>query len=378
MKLLIISNMAHYYRDSELVGHGPTAREISYLGEIFTSVVHIGCLHEGKAPKLFLPYKLKDLRFVPLPPTGGPNLKDKLNILRHIPLYVRAMLRELQECDVVHVRGPANIPLIAIVLLAFVRRPKTRWIKFAGNWKPDKPDALSYRFQRWWLQRGWHRGYVTVNGEWPDLPPFFRSFINPCLTDAQLQRGREVATSKQLELPIKVLYVGRVETAKGVGRILEIASQLHVKKISFEVDIVGDGPERSAFESQASQLRIADMVRFYGWLARDEIDELYEECHIFLFPSSASEGWPKVLSEAMAFGAVPITSNISSIPFYLENAQAGRAYAPDDLTSCRDQILAYLRDPMVWKTTSENAVRLAERFSYNNYLADVRRMLEIE
>ena len=40
------------------------------------------------------------------------------------------------------------------------------------------------------------------------------------------------------------------------------------------------------------------------------------QAYLMLFPSE-SEGWPKVLSEGKAYGVVPVTSDVSSIPQYL-------------------------------------------------------------
>lgn len=376
VKLLIISNMAHYYKDGQLVGHGPTATEISYLSNIFEEVTHIGCLHSGTAPDLFLPYRCDNIKFVPLVPTGGKHFWNKLQILMYVPVYAQQILRELSKADVVHIRAPANIPLIAVVLLAFVQNPKIRWIKYAGNWQPDKPDALSYRFQRWWLRRGWHQGIVTVNGEWPNSPPFVRSFVNPCLTEEQLLRGRKVAAEKHIQTPIHIVFVGRVDEAKGIGRIIDVAHRLNDTELDFAIDIIGDGPERQKFEDEARIKRVTDRIHFHGWLARDQVDTFYEKAHFILFPSTSSEGWPKVLSEAMAFGVVPLASNISSIPYFIENAEAGKTLPANDIEGFVQAILGYVNNPDAWKQASQNGLKLAERFSYQNYLNDVRKLIE--
>ena len=49
--------------------------------------------------------------------------------------WVRTIVAELPHADVVHVRGPAHIALVAMLMLPLVRRPAGRWIKFAGNWR---------------------------------------------------------------------------------------------------------------------------------------------------------------------------------------------------------------------------------------------------
>jgi glycosyltransferase involved in cell wall biosynthesis len=42
-----------------------------------------------------------------------------------------------------------------------------------------------------------------------------------------------------------------------------------------------------------------------------------------LLPSTASEGFPKVIAEGAAYGCIPLVSNVSSITQYIEHGQNG-------------------------------------------------------
>src|SRR5690349_12529713 len=88
MRLLIISHMPHYIDDGHVVGWGPTAQEIDHLATRFTSVRHVACLHEGKAPTSFFRYAAKNIELVPVRPSGAEGFVGKLDVLRHIPEYV--------------------------------------------------------------------------------------------------------------------------------------------------------------------------------------------------------------------------------------------------------------------------------------------------
>lgn len=375
MKFLIISHTPHYLDHETIKGWGATVREIDYLASLFDEVVHIAPLHKGSVPQSSIPYKAENIHLRVVHPAGGNSIWHKLGILLKIPEYVATIRQEIANADIVHIRAPANISLVATLLLTLSNSPQKRWIKYAGNWKPDKPDAWSSRFQRWWLRRGWHRGFVTVNGQWPGDPDFVRSFVNPCLTHAQLMQGQRAAEQKALTVPINIVFVGRIETAKGVGRILDIAAQLRSAGVEFRLDLIGDGPERKAFEASAREKGLFDCTHFHGWLPRDQIDVFYEKAHFILFPSSASEGWPKVLSEAMAYGAVPIASNVSSIPQYLTQFETGRALDADDVCGFANAIRFYVENPDIWKQVSNNGVKNAGYFSYSHYLEQVRLLL---
>ncbi len=119
------------------------------------------------------------------------------------------------------------------------------------------------------------------------------------------------------ELPVKsntvfnVLFVGRDATEKRIDLWLEIVQRLaHLPKIQFHMV----GIER--IKSNGVNLTS------YGLLTDPtEIQSLYSSSHILVL-TSQSEGFPKVIAEAMAFGCVPIVTAVGAIPEVL-NQDAG-------------------------------------------------------
>ena len=378
MRLLVISHTAHYLRDGRTVGWGPTVRELSRLAHLFDELVHVAPLHPDAAPASALPYEADNVRHVPVRPAGGSTIRAKLGILAAWSGYLRVILPEMRRCDVVHVRCPSNIGLLMILLLAVVRSPRARWIKYAGNWQPGLPEDVSYTLQRWLLGRGLARAVVTVNGQWPHQPAHVRPFLNPCLTEEELREGALVGSAKELTSPVRLLFVGRVEEAKGCGRAVDVVEGLRARGIDARLDIVGDGPERAFLLSRTERSELQERVRFHGWLPRPALNRLYGEAHILLFPSSSSEGWPKVLSEGMAYGVVPVASTVSSIPQYLERFGAGRALDPFDRRGFVEAIAGYVGDPKRWTAESRRAIEAARGFTYGSYLTAVRGVLDLE
>src|SRR5262249_44353868 len=101
------------------------------------------------------------------------------------------------------------------------------------------------------------------------------------------------------------------------------------------------------------------------------------QSHFLLLPSS-SEGWPKVLSEGMAYGAVPVTSDVGSIPQVLEAFQVGRALPPEDPDAFASAIVSYVQEPETWAEESRRSGKAASAFSYDAYLEAVRKLLKLE
>jgi glycosyltransferase involved in cell wall biosynthesis len=262
-----------------------------------------------------------------------------------------------------------------MVLLGAVPRPRARWFKYAGNWHPDGPESPSYTFQRWWLTQGWHRGLVTVNGEWPDQPGWVRTFFNPSLTDADLECGREIARAKSLGTPLRLVFVGRLESPKGAGRAIDIVAMLRARGVEATLELVGNGIERAAFERRVADLGLASNVRFLGWLPPAGVQDAFSRAHVQLLPTKASEGWPKALSEGMAFGVVPVAGSVSSIPQYLATFRTGSALPPEDLDAFASALARYASHPEQWADESRRAVEAAHLFSFRHYLSAVDQLL---
>lgn len=374
IRLAIISAMPHYRAASgEIRGWGPTVDEIDVLAGLFSEVVHVTVVHPDPPPAMAQPYASENLVVMPLRATGGSGLLEKLGIVAAIPSYLRAMRAALRRADIVHVRAPANVSLIALCLLALRRSPRVRWAKYAGNWKPTGGEPWSYRVQRLMLRKGLLRGMVTVNGTWPGEPPHIIEFMNPSIRKDELDSVGPDRSSKSLMTPIEILYVGRLDESKGIGRALEVAHLLASRTIAFRLHVLGDGPARKQLEATLRRLGLESSVTFHGWVSRPNLNHFYGRAHFLLLPS-ASEGWPKVASEAMTYGAVPLLGAISSIPHMVERLGSGVALEPTDVEGFAEKIQEFLADPVSWERQSAAGRKAARVFSYAAYEDAVRSM----
>ena len=360
---------------NKIVGWGPTIREINYLSELFSSVVHIAPLHREPAPDSSLPYSSSNIQFREVPFAGGNSFLTKFGILGVLPAYLRAFHEEACKADVIHVRCPANISLTALLWMTAHSHPSIRWVKYAGNWHSYKQEPFSYKFQRNYLMHNWHKGIVTINGRWPKQPSHVYSFYNPCLTEEELAEGYKIAVSKEIGEPVNLLFVGRLEKGKGVDRALRVAGLLKARGVPFHFDMVGDGPERLGYEKLAADNDVRDSVVFQGWMPKMALAKFYAKSHLLILPS-LSEGWPKVISEAMAYGVVPMASAVSSIPQILGELNVGRALPLDD-TAFANKIIEYAENPKIWRQHRDAAILGAPHFSYKKYQEAVAHLLHI-
>jgi glycosyltransferase involved in cell wall biosynthesis len=378
MKLVIVSNMAHYRRaDGTIVGHGATARELSVLATLFDEVRHVACLHDETPPASALPYTAENIELVPVPPTGGATIGAKLDIVRMLPHYAATIRRELHDADAVHVRCPDNVSMCALAILSVTRTPRRRWIKYAGNWQPVAREPLFYGLQRRWLARGRHHAQVTVNAAAEASVGHVHAVANPCLTDDEIVRGSQIAAHKALSSPVRLLFVGHLGAAKNPQAAIDAVALLRDRGIATTLDVAGEAADLEPFRVRARALDCADTIVFHGALPRERLDPLYASANLLVLPSR-TEGWPKVLSEGMAFGAVPIATAVGSIESVLSRAGCGRALPPPVTSAAiADAITDYVRDPERYRREVARAVAAAEGFSFARYLETVRMLLEL-
>ena len=371
MRLLIISNMSHYLKNGQIVGWGPTVQEINALSTLFDKVHHLGCLHPESAPASALPYDNDNIMFIPVPPAGGKSFRDKLTILKLTPVYIRKIWKALNETDVVHLRCPANIPLLGLLLLIIRKRPVIRWAKYAGNWEAGPDYPFFYRLQRWILKQNFARCYVTVTGEWGDQKQHVITFNNPCLTLEEISLAKKASIKKDISAPAQLIFVGALNERKGAGRLLRVIYKLKDSGYPIILNILGDGQNRHDYEKWCKDHGIEDIVNFQGWIPKPALKNFYQKAHLNILPSE-SEGWPKVLGEGMAYGVVPVAGAVSSIPQMLNKTRAGVSIDPFDIDGFVAAIQRMIEEPEVWKSYSQNSIKYAPLFTYEHYLASVK------
>lgn len=361
MILAVISHTEHYLlSDGTLVGWGATVRELDHLTEVFEKVIHVACLYDGTAPSGMLPYESSKVEFVPLKPSGGENLTGKLDVLLKMTHNLKVIKNVLKRCDVFQFRAPTGMGVYAIPYL--LHSGKKGWFKYAGNWAEPHPP-LAYRLQRHYL-KAQSKYIVTINGRWSEQSSNQLTFENPCLTEEELSLGQAVLKDKDYSGTLNLAFVGRLEDAKGVRRLLSVLANMDTRRIG-NVHLIGDGPMRGEYEQLAKRSK-ANIV-FHGFLKRDEINGILSESHIFVLPSD-SEGFPKVVAEAANFGLISVVSDVSCIGQYIIDGKTGYLITPSDEEKLLEKLhLALSLEANELKRMANKCHAMAGKFTYEHY-----------
>ena len=110
---------------------------------------------------------------------------------------------------------------------------------------------------------------------------------------------------------IKLLYVGRLLKSKGIHTALEVFEKLKSRSTSVSLTIAGtldvDNPD-SITQAELTLLRNIEGVNYLGFV--NNIDSVYKDCNVLLFPSIYREGVPRVILESLKNGLTIVTKDM--------------------------------------------------------------------
>lgn len=102
----------------------------------------------------------------------------------------------------------------------------------------------------------------------------------------------------------------------------------------WQATVIGDGPERAAYEEQTADLRIDDRVEFVGALPREERIARYRSAHVFVHTARREQFATELLC-ALACGCVGVVEYqaASAAHELVERRERGyRATSPEEIT----------------------------------------------
>jgi glycosyltransferase involved in cell wall biosynthesis len=142
--------------------------------------------------------------------------------------------------------------------------------------------------------------------------------------------------------PNLILFLGRLEDAKGVFDLLEAVAGLRYTVPDVLLVCAGEG-DRAAVVRYAERLGIADAVKFTGWVGPSGKRALLESAAVFALPSY-EEALPMSLLEAMAAGVPVVVSPVGGVPEVVVDGVSGFFAAPGDIATLQRLLKKLLLD----------------------------------
>lgn len=174
----------------------------------------------------------------------------------------------------------------------------------------------------------------------------------------------------------KIVQAARLVPKKGLTTALRAFTKFAGKFPAATFTIAGEGPMEADLRKLATELGVADRVRFTGFLAQEDLQHLFRESHIFFHPSETAggdvEGVPNALLEAMAGGLPVVATHHGGIPEVVRNGETGLLSAERDHVALAESLERLANSPALFQKLSERAsASVKEQFSAARQIAAV-------
>lgn len=171
-----------------------------------------------------------------------------------------------------------------------------------------------------------------------------------------------------------VLYVGRVDPAKSIGRVIEAFTQVLEKVPRAKLVIVGDGVDLGHLKSLVKYYQIEKSVQFLGKIMMPELAEIYKVGSVFV-TASETETQGVVLIEAAATGLPIVAVDKGAVKEICHDGENGvLCQAGGDIDGIAAGIVKILTDDDLRREYGKQSLELSKKHDLSH---TVKRFEEI-
>ena len=284
-------------------------------------------------------------------PYGEKNQSLISTVKRYIK-SAKIIFREMRQWDLVYIFMPGYLGLITYCIAKLFTKTIVTYI--AGDWK----EVLRYAYPD---QNGLAKIVAYVNACLADIAVRMivkGSIFTLAAGESLYKRYKTSKKTIYKRIPIinmseehlfcrpdtcqqnliNCLFVGSLSFGKGITYLLEAIAQLKKEEFNVVLHIVGSGELRESLEINAENLGISESVKFRGYITNGpELFKIYRKCDIFILPT-LSEGFPRVLYEAMGQSIPIITTNVGGIPDLMKHRKNALLVPPKSSSAIANSI----------------------------------------
>ena len=216
--------------------------------------------------------------------------------------------------------------------MAHERRLRRRWLRLF-RWAYFRADAfvvLGEEFRAKLIDMGC------------DKPIYLETTT---VDDAVFERlGARIADPAGDDKSFNLLYLSRVERAKGIYEALDAYAIVKRHHPQAMLRVVGDGEELARARAYAEKRNLQDVV-FPGYLHGEQKHDALMGADCYFFPTYYGEGMPTSVLEAMAYGLPVITRPVGGLKDFFEHGKMGFISESKEPQVFADHIEELIRKP---------------------------------
>lgn len=283
------------------------------------------------------------------------------------------IVKAMKTADHIHLRCPGNIGLLASIAQIFYPNKK-KTAKYAGNWDPKAKQPWSYRMQRKILSNTFltKNMQVLVYGEWPGQTKNIKSFFTATYSQSEIQNSKFSTQDSTFQEAIKFLFVGTLSPGKQPLYVIQLVEKLKEAGENVSLEMYGEGTLRKQLEEYIKRQHLKEYVQLKGNQPKETVLQAYQKSDYLILPSK-SEGWPKVVAEAMFWGCVPLATPVSCVSYMLGHGNRGIVLT-EKLQQDAQTILDNLQNRELYQEMSQKQT-WSQQFTTDKFEEEIRKLL---
>jgi len=397
MKFAIITHVQHIKNDSQYYGYAPYIREMNIWLQYVDEVIVVAPLVNKELNPIHEKYCHSKLRFLTVSEFNITSVANFFKALFKLPKVFSTVYLAMSQADHIHLRCPGNMGLIgALVQMLFPNKPKTA--KYAGNWDPRAKQPITYKLQRWILSNTFltKNMQVLVYGDWDNQTKNIKPFFTATYSESEVRGTKYEVRSEDVEMGkrgdgetrrrgdeesrsfrdgVKFLFVGTLSRGKQPLYAIQLVQELYEKGKKVTLELYGEGVLRKDLEYYIAQNNLETIVTLKGNQSKETVLKAYQTSHFLILPSK-SEGWPKVVAEAMFWGCVPIVSKVSCVPYMLDYGERG-IQLEEQLETDISQVMHLLSDEFLYQKMASEGQNWSRQFTTDKFEVEIKKLLKI-
>ena len=434
MKLLVISSAPVVELDGKLHLYAPYEKEMQLWAKHADTIQFCCPIWKQDRKLLIAPISFEVEKIIEFQEFDITSFSNKL---KAVPLAFVALIKifkAMKQADHIHLRCPGNIALLAcLVQILFPNKQKTA--KYAGNWDPKSKQPWSYRLQKWILSNTFltRNMQVLVYGEWPNQTKNIKPFFTATYSESEIQNS-EFRIQNKLSLPaqskttennfdsaqsdrednhslslqsesittesdfdfaqsdkkdnnslslraesrtaenqFKFLFIGTLSLGKQPLYAIQLVEALCKNGKKVILELYGEGILRKELELYIVQNSLESIISLKGNQSKETVLKAYQNSHFLILPSK-SEGWPKVVAEAMFWGCVPIASPVSCVSYMMGNGSRG-IVLQEELNPDVSQIETVVNNQDLYQKMAYEGQNWSRQFTTDKFEAEIKKLL---
>ncbi len=224
-------------------------------------------------------------------------------------LSVLWLLPQIIRSDFLYIFMPGRLGVIAAFLAVVIRRPYGIYLRGSDV------DLFGVKFSlskaKFVLATG--KLLRDIAAKYCDNCDIVSPMLDIGTSDLQLNRIQRQHNGKW-----QLLYVGSLEDEKGTPELLDAIEILRARGRAVELNLVGNWIDKQSGCKIETEKGSYGALKFHGPINdRSQVKQFFLDSDLFVFPSH-SEGFPRVLYEAMCFGLPIVTTMVDGIPYVMQ------------------------------------------------------------